>query len=52
MAKKRLSPVRRLATYEPHAHQRVFHQDSHKYRALVSGVGDGKTRMGVVEVNK
>ena len=52
MAKKRLSPVRQLARYDPHEHQRVFHQDSHKYRALVSGVGAGKTRMGVEEVIK
>jgi len=49
---KRLSPVRRLATYKPHDHQKIFHQDSHKYRALVSGVGAGKTRMGVEEVIK
>lgn len=50
--RKRLSPARRLATYEPHPHQLAFHQDGHKYRALVSGVGAGKTRMGVEEVIK
>ena len=51
-SRTRLSPVRRLASYDPHPHQVVFHQDSHKYRALVSGVGAGKTRMGVEEVIK
>lgn len=52
MARKRLSPTRRLATYEPHPHQKTFHQDGHKYRAIVSGVGAGKTRMGVEEAIK
>lgn len=51
-SRRRLSPIRRLAKYEPHPHQIVFHQDTHKYRALVSGVGAGKTRMGVEEVIK
>lgn len=50
--RQRLSPVRRLAPYEPHPHQTTFHRDPHKYRALVSGVGAGKTRMGVEEVLK
>lgn len=45
-------PPQRLASYEPHAHQTAFHRDTHKYRALVSGVGAGKTRMGVEEVIK
>jgi len=52
MARKRIGPARRLATYNPHPHQITFHQDLHKYRALVSGVGAGKTRMGVEEVIK
>ncbi len=51
-SRKRLSPIRQLAKYEPHPHQIAFHQDTHKYRALVSGVGAGKTRMGVEEVIK
>lgn len=51
-SRKRLSPVRRLAAYDPHPHQVVFHKDLHKYRALVSGVGAGKTRMGVEETIK
>lgn len=50
--RRRLSPPRKLATYDPHPHQKAFHQDPHKYRALVSGVGAGKTRMGVEEVIK
>lgn len=50
--RKRLSPARRLATYDPHPHQKEFHKDNHKYRALVSGVGAGKTRMGVEEIIK
>ena len=45
-------PPKRLATYDPHPHQVVFHQSTKKYRALVSGVGAGKTRMGVEEVLK
>jgi phage terminase large subunit len=52
MARKRLAPARRLASYDPHPHQITFHQDTHKYRAIVSGVGAGKTRMGVEEVIK
>lgn len=45
-------PPQKLATYDPHQHQVDFHRDRHKYRALVSGVGAGKTRMGVEEVIK
>lgn len=45
-------PPQKLASYDPHPHQRIFHQDTHKYRAIVSGVGAGKTRMGVEEVIK
>jgi phage terminase large subunit len=45
-------PPRKLASYDPHDHQIAFHTDTHKYRALVSGVGAGKTRMGVEEVIK
>lgn len=48
----RFSPPKKLASYDPHPHQIIFHRDSHKYRALVSGVGAGKTRMGVEEVIK
>jgi hypothetical protein len=48
----RLRPIRRLASYDPHPHQVVFHKDNHKYRAMVTGVGAGKTRMGVEEVLK
>lgn len=50
--RKRLSPPRRLASYDPHPHQVAFHRDEHKYRALVTGVGSGKTRMGAEEVVK
>ena len=50
--RRRLSPPRKLASYDPHPHQIAFHEDSHKYRAIVSGVGAGKTRMGVEEVIK
>lgn len=50
--KRRVSPPRKLATYDPHPHQKAFHQSSKKYRALVSGVGAGKTRMGVEEIIK
>lgn len=55
MAKKKwaqFAPPQRLASYEPHPFQKVFHQDNHKYRAVVSGVGGGKSRMGVEEVIK
>jgi phage terminase large subunit len=37
------------ATYEPLPHQADFHQNPSKYRAMVSGVGGGKTSMGVRE---
>lgn len=41
-----------LQQYIPHLHQQKFHQDPHKYRMMVSGVGAGKTRMGVEEAIK
>lgn len=50
--RQQLAPPRKLATYDPHPHQMEFHQSTAKYRALVSGVGAGKTRMGVEEVLK
>lgn len=50
--RRRLSPPQRLASYEPHPHQASFHKDPAKYRAMVTGVGAGKTRMGVEEVIK
>lgn len=31
----------KLATYDPHPHQRTFHQSNKKFRAVVSGVGAG-----------
>ena len=49
---QKFRPLRRLASYDPHPHQMAFHQDTHKYRALVTGVGGGKTRMGVEEIIK
>jgi phage terminase large subunit len=53
MAKlERFAPPQILAPYKPHPHQVAFHQDLHKYRALVTGVGAGKTRMGAEEVVK
>ena len=50
--RRRLNPPQRLASYKPHPHQVIFHEDTHKYRALVTGVGAGKTRMGVEEIIK
>lgn len=50
--RRRLAPPRRLASYDPHPHQIVFHRDTHKYRAMVTGVGAGKTRMGAEEILK
>lgn len=38
-----------FGNYEPLAHQRDFHKNRAKYRAMVSGVGGGKTSMGVRE---
>lgn len=52
MAKPKWMPPRTLASYDPHEFQRVFHMDTHKYRAVVSGVGGGKSRMGCEEVLK
>lgn len=49
---KQFAPPQKLASYEPHEFQKVFHQDEHKYRAVVSGVGGGKSRMGCEEVVK
>jgi phage terminase large subunit len=46
------APPRSLASYDPHPYQKVFHQDEHKYRAVVSGVGGGKSRMGCEEALK
>jgi phage terminase large subunit len=45
-------PPQKLASYDPHPFQRTFHQDEHKYRAVVSGVGGGKSRMGCEEIIK
>ncbi len=47
-----LLPLQYLEPYKPLPHQVAFHQAPHKYRAMVSGVGAGKTRMGVEEVKK
>jgi|LSQX01.3.fsa_nt_gb hypothetical protein len=47
-----LTPLQALEPYDPLPHQKWFHQCPKKYRALVSGVGAGKTRMGVEEVRK
>ncbi len=38
--------------YNPLPHQRDFHTSPAKYRAMVSGVGGGKTTMGVKEILK
>lgn len=46
------APPQKLASYDPHEFQKVFHMDTHKYRAVVSGVGGGKSRMGCEEVIK
>jgi hypothetical protein len=47
---KRIS--QKLEPYVPHPHQVTFHKDTHKFRMMVSGVGAGKTRMGVEECIK
>jgi phage terminase large subunit len=47
-----LAPIQALQPYHPHPHQIWFHQCPAKYRAIVSGVGAGKTRTGVEEVRK
>lgn len=49
---QKFAPPKKLASYDPHEYQKVFHQDTHKYRAVVSGVGGGKSRMGCEEVLK
>lgn len=38
--------------YSPHTKQRYFHDSKHKFRALVGGVGSGKSLGGVMEVLK
>jgi len=38
--------------YQPLPHQRMFHTCNAKYRAMVSGVGGGKTKMGSQEIIK
>lgn len=41
-----------FGSYTPLPHQKRFHQNKAKYRAMVSGVGGGKTTMGVREAIK
>ena len=41
-----------FGSYKPLKHQREFHQCPAKFRAIVSGVGGGKTTMGVREAIK
>lgn len=41
-----------FGSYKPLQHQKEFHQNPAKYRAMVSGVGGGKTTMGVREALK
>ena len=51
----RLNRIRKLSVmddYTPLPHQKAFHQSDAKYRAMVSGVGAGKTLMGSKEVIK
>lgn len=51
---KRLKPrrIKAASDYVPLKHQEEFHKCHAKYRAIVSGVGGGKTTMGVREVLK
>lgn len=49
---ERLSRKRSTQVYEPQKHQEEFHRNRHRYRAMVSGVGAGKTTLGVREVLK
>lgn len=42
--------VKKKIPYEPHAKQLAFHQSQAKYRAIVTGVGFGKTACGAVEM--
>lgn len=47
--------IRKMAVmdeYTPLDHQKQFHQSGAKYRAMVSGVGAGKTLMGAKEIIK
>ena len=41
-----------MDNYTPLPHQQAFHQSGAKYRAMVSGVGAGKTLMGAKEIIK
>ena len=41
-----------FGSYKPLPHQKAFHQNPAKFRAVVSGVGGGKTTMGVREAIK
>lgn len=52
--KKRVQRAKKFEeqVYEPLPHQVDFHTNPSKYRAMVSGVGGGKTRMGVQEIQK
>ena len=52
--KKRVQRAKKFEEqlYEPLPHQVDFHTNPSKYRAMVSGVGGGKTRMGVQEIQK
>jgi hypothetical protein len=52
MKRDLFAPVQALEPYELQPHQLAFHQNPAKYRAMVSGVGGGKTRMGCEEVRK
>lgn len=50
--KPRVRKMKVMTEYTPLPHQESFHKSSAKYRALVSGVGAGKTLMGAKEIIK
>ncbi len=55
MRSRHKGKIRKLSvmeTYEPLPHQKRFHQSMAKYRAMVSGVGGGKSLMGAKEILK
>lgn len=49
ISKKAVDRKDGFGSYQPLPHQADFHKSPHKYRAMVSGVGGGKTSMGVRE---
>lgn len=49
IAQKSMNRKDGFGAYEPLPHQADFHKSGAKYRAMVSGVGGGKTSMGVRE---